>query len=141
MRDAQHHSRLVLPNGSRGRPVLSVAQRRGRGFQQALLVLRSVRRKDRRRSDDTEAIPIALLKNRKYGLYNTFFEVDLTDENVAWGTKYTVQPHREMDELGVRQHQQQGADPHQFSRPARRHGGIPGAPVERGAIPLDDARR
>ena len=40
---------------------------------------------------DTEAIPIVLLKNRKYGLYNTFFEVDLADENVAWGTKFTVQ--------------------------------------------------
>ena len=37
---------------------------------------------------DTEAVPIALLKNRKYGLYNTFFEVDLADE---WGTKFTVQ--------------------------------------------------
>ena len=40
---------------------------------------------------DTETIPIALLKNRKYGLYNTFFEVELADENVQWGTKFTVQ--------------------------------------------------
>ena len=39
---------------------------------------------------DTETIPISLTKNKKYGLYNTFFEVDLADENVAWGTKFTV---------------------------------------------------
>jgi 6-pyruvoyl-tetrahydropterin synthase len=39
---------------------------------------------------DTETIPIALEKNRKYGLYNTFFEMDLADENVQWGTKFTV---------------------------------------------------
>ena len=40
---------------------------------------------------DTETVPIALEKNRKYGLYNTFFEVDMADENVQWGTKFTVQ--------------------------------------------------
>ena len=34
---------------------------------------------------------ISLEKNRKYGLYNTFFEVDLADESVEWGTKFTVQ--------------------------------------------------
>ena len=51
-----------------------------------------------------------------------------------------VQTHREMDQLGVRQHQQEGADPHQFSRPARRHGGRPGAPVERGATMPEDKR-
>lgn len=40
---------------------------------------------------DTETIPVALAKNKKYGLYNVVFELDLADPNVAWGPKWTVQ--------------------------------------------------
>ena len=39
---------------------------------------------------DTETLPVSLRKNREYGLYNTFFEVDLADPNCEWDTKFTV---------------------------------------------------
>ena len=39
---------------------------------------------------DTETIPVSLRKNKKYGLYNTFFEVDLANSDCQWGTKFTV---------------------------------------------------
>ena len=39
---------------------------------------------------DADAIPITLQKNKKYGIYNTIFEVDLDDPDCKWGTKYTV---------------------------------------------------
>lgn len=39
---------------------------------------------------DTETVPISLRKNKQYGLYNTFFEVDLADPNCEWGTKFTA---------------------------------------------------
>ena len=39
---------------------------------------------------DTKTIPIAMRKNEKYGIYNTFLEVDLADSDCAWGTKFTV---------------------------------------------------
>ena len=39
---------------------------------------------------DTETVPVSLRKNRQYGLYNTFFEVDLADPNCLWGTKFTA---------------------------------------------------
>ena len=39
---------------------------------------------------DTETVPISLRKNKQYGLYNTFFEVDLADPNCEWDTKFTV---------------------------------------------------
>jgi len=40
---------------------------------------------------DTEKIPVSMLKNQKYGLYNTFFELDLCDQNWGWGEKFTIQ--------------------------------------------------
>ena len=40
---------------------------------------------------DTETVPISLRKNKEYGLYNTFFEVDLADDDCKWGTKFTTQ--------------------------------------------------
>ena len=40
---------------------------------------------------DTKKIPVALLKNKRYGLRNTFFEVDLNDEACDWGGKFTVE--------------------------------------------------
>lgn len=39
---------------------------------------------------DTTTVPTSLRKNQKYGLYNTFFEVDLVNPDCAWGTKFTV---------------------------------------------------
>ena len=39
---------------------------------------------------DTERVPSGLLKNKKYGLYNTFFEFDLVDASCEWDTKWTV---------------------------------------------------
>ena len=39
---------------------------------------------------DTKTVPISLKKNKKYGLYNTVFEVDLMNPDCAWGTKFTV---------------------------------------------------
>jgi hypothetical protein len=38
---------------------------------------------------ETEKIPVGLEKNKKYGLYNTFFECDLVDGSCQWG-KWTV---------------------------------------------------
>lgn len=38
---------------------------------------------------DTETLPVALEKNKKYGL-NPLFEVDLADPNCKWGEKFTV---------------------------------------------------
>ena len=37
-----------------------------------------------------ETIPTALRKNCKYGMYNTLFKVDLADDKVEWGTRFTV---------------------------------------------------
>ena len=39
---------------------------------------------------EAEKIPVGLRKNKKYGLKNTFFEVDLADSSCEWGTKFTV---------------------------------------------------
>ena len=39
---------------------------------------------------ETEKIPVGLRKNKKYGLKNTFFEMDLADSSCEWGTKFTV---------------------------------------------------
>ena len=39
---------------------------------------------------DTETVPISLQKNKKYGLYNTIFEVDLANPDCQWGTKFTT---------------------------------------------------
>ena len=39
---------------------------------------------------DTEKVPISLIKNKKYGLYNVVFEVDLANSDCAWDTKFTV---------------------------------------------------
>ena len=39
---------------------------------------------------DTKSIPIGLRKNKEWGLINNFFEFDLTDGNIEWGTKFTV---------------------------------------------------
>ena len=33
---------------------------------------------------DTETVPISLRKNKKYGLYNTLFEVDLANPDCQW---------------------------------------------------------
>ena len=38
---------------------------------------------------DTETVPVSLEKNRKYGLLNTFFEMDLANEDVEWDSKFT----------------------------------------------------
>ena len=38
---------------------------------------------------DTETVPVSLKKNRKYGIPNTFFEMDLANEDVEWETKFT----------------------------------------------------
>ena len=40
---------------------------------------------------DTETVPISMRKNKKYGLANTFFEMDLADPSCEWGTKFTIQ--------------------------------------------------
>ena len=39
---------------------------------------------------DTEAVPVSLRKNKKYGLANTFFEADLASKDCKWGVKFTV---------------------------------------------------
>lgn len=39
---------------------------------------------------DTETIPVALKKNRKYGLKHTFFEIDLANDDCDW-EKFTIQ--------------------------------------------------
>lgn len=38
---------------------------------------------------ETEKLPVGLVKNKKYGLYNTFFECDLVDSLCKWGKKWT----------------------------------------------------
>lgn len=45
---------------------------------------------------DTEKIPIGLLKNKKYGLRHTFFEMDLANKDCDWGGKWTVEAHCQM---------------------------------------------
>ena len=45
---------------------------------------------------ETEQIPIASLKNKKYGIRNTIFEVDLADPNCGWGDTWTVHDHCQM---------------------------------------------
>ena len=40
---------------------------------------------------DTEKIPTAMLKNKKYGLYNVMFEFDLADAHCEWDTKFTIE--------------------------------------------------
>ena len=42
---------------------------------------------------DTESVPISLLKNKKYGLRNTIFELDLANPDCKWGDTWTVQDH------------------------------------------------
>ena len=39
---------------------------------------------------NTETLPPALPKNKKYGLGNVFFEVDLADKNCDWEVKFTT---------------------------------------------------
>ncbi|XP_065892202.1 uncharacterized protein [Dysidea avara] len=39
---------------------------------------------------DTETIPVSLQKNRDLSIPNTFFEMDLANEDVEWDTKFTV---------------------------------------------------
>ena len=39
---------------------------------------------------DTETLPAALPKNKKFGLGNVFFEVDLADKNCDWEVKFTT---------------------------------------------------
>ena len=39
---------------------------------------------------DTETIPIAMMKNHKYGILNTIFEIDLANDDVEWETKFTT---------------------------------------------------
>ena len=39
---------------------------------------------------DTETVPISLQKNKKYGLANTFFEVELANKDCKWGEKFTM---------------------------------------------------
>lgn len=43
-----------------------------------------------RGNPDKKTIPVALPKNKEFGLYNTIFEIDLADPNIAWDTKWTV---------------------------------------------------
>ena len=45
---------------------------------------------------DTDRIPVGLLKNKKYGLRNTIFEIDLANKDCDWGGKWTVQSHCQM---------------------------------------------
>ena len=42
---------------------------------------------------DTESVPISLVKNKKYGLRNTIFELDLANPDCKWGDTWTVQDH------------------------------------------------
>ena len=39
---------------------------------------------------DTETLPAALPKNKKFGLGNVFFELDLADNNCDWEVKFTT---------------------------------------------------
>ena len=45
---------------------------------------------------DTEKIPVSLLKNKKYGLRHTVFEMDLANRDCDWGGKWTVESHCQM---------------------------------------------
>ena len=45
---------------------------------------------------DTEKIPISLIKNKKYGLRHTVFEMDLANPDCGWGKNWTVQDHCQM---------------------------------------------
>ena len=40
---------------------------------------------------DMETVPFPLQKNKLYGIPNPFFEVDLANDDVAWGTKFTAE--------------------------------------------------
>ncbi|XP_065191036.1 uncharacterized protein LOC135822240 [Sycon ciliatum] len=40
---------------------------------------------------DTERIPVACLKNKKYGVRNTIFEIDLANVDCEWDTKWTIE--------------------------------------------------
>ena len=42
---------------------------------------------------DTESVPISLVKNKKYGLRNTIFELDLANPDCKWGDTWTVHDH------------------------------------------------
>ena len=42
---------------------------------------------------DTDSVPISLVKNKKYGLRNTIFELDLANPDCKWGDTWTVQDH------------------------------------------------
>nr|QPL12219.1 ilborin D [Halisarca dujardinii] len=39
---------------------------------------------------DTETVPISMLKNQQYGVYNTIFEVNLANNEVEWDVKFTI---------------------------------------------------
>jgi hypothetical protein len=45
---------------------------------------------------DTEKIPIGLIKNKKYGLRNILFEMDLASTDCDWGGKWTMNDHCQM---------------------------------------------
>ena len=45
---------------------------------------------------DTNTIPVGLLKNKKYGLRHTIFEMDLANRDCDWGGKWTVESHCQM---------------------------------------------
>ena len=45
---------------------------------------------------ETKKTPIASLKNKKYGIRNTIFEVDLADPNCKWGDVWSVHDHCQM---------------------------------------------
>ena len=45
---------------------------------------------------DTNTIPVGLLKNKKYGLRHTIFEMDLANRDCDWGGKWTVEIHCQM---------------------------------------------
>ena len=42
---------------------------------------------------DSESVPISLVKNKKYGLRNTVFELDLANPDCKWGDTWTVEDH------------------------------------------------
>lgn len=50
----------------------------------------------RRGRYDTETLPVALTKNKEFGIYNVIFEVDLASTDCKWGVDFTV---RDMCEL------------------------------------------
>ena len=45
---------------------------------------------------DTEKIPIGLIKNKKYGLRNILFEMDLASKDCDWDGKWTMEDHCQM---------------------------------------------